>query len=888
MSTTQAALLPTAAAEPVECLGLVFANDEQRRAYFLEDLRRHLQDPAFRAVEGFPLGADEDILALSDPPYYTACPNPFLPQILAEWQAQRAELHAHLGLDDSTYHREPFAADVSEGRTDPIYTAHSYHTKVPHKAIMRYILHYTEPGDIVFDGFCGTGMTGVAAQLCGDRKTVESLGYRVDSGGVIYAGTTGYSRLGARKAVLNDLSTAATFIGYNYNIPTDLRAFERQAKRLLTAIQDQYGWMYQTLHSDGQTIGQINFTVWSEVFSCPDCGNEVVYYDVAFDQSTSEVLDSFSCPHCNLLLDKKSLVRTWHTYYDESLRRTHQLTVSRPVLINYQVGNSRYEKKPDPNDLALLERIETTQIEHWYPAEEMLDGERKGKDGYHLKGITHLPHFYLRRPLIAYAKMWDLLDDGACAFTRFFVQGNNLGFTKMNRYSANHFSQVNRYFSGTLFVASLISEVSPNYSMSNKLRRLIKLKMPGLPGHTALSTQSTTSIRGVPDGCVDYCFVDPPFGNNLHYSELNFFWEAWLRVLTQREPEAVMDKGRNRTLEDYQDLMAASFQEIYRVLKQGRWLTVEFHNSRNSVWNAIQEAMLRAGFIVADTRVLDKQQETYKQSIQKLVKQDLVISAYKPTAGFAKRFQLTAGTEEGVWDFVREHLGQLPPVVGQNNVLEINAERQDFLLFDRMVAYHIQRGVAVPISAAQFYAGLRQRFTERDGMFFLPDQVAEYDKARLEAERVERLVLFVTDEKSAITWLRMRLGEEPQSFSDIQPQFLQELHQARHEDLPDLRVLLTQNFIQDDLGRWYPPDPARAEDLERLRRRDLLAEFDRVVQGRGRITSLRTEAARAGFAHAYAERNYALIVQVAERLPDSVLQEDPDLLMYYDNASLRV
>jgi len=84
------------------------------------------------------------------------------------------------------YNKEPFAADVSEGKNDPIYNAHSYHTKVPHKAIMRYILHYTEPGDVVFDGFCGTGMTGVAAQLCGDRKTVESLGYKVDDQGVIY------------------------------------------------------------------------------------------------------------------------------------------------------------------------------------------------------------------------------------------------------------------------------------------------------------------------------------------------------------------------------------------------------------------------------------------------------------------------------------------------------------------------------------------------------------------------------------------------------------------------------------------------------------------------------------------------------------------------------
>ena len=43
-----------------------------------ERLREKLKDPEFRKIEGFPIGSDEDILALSDPPYYTACPNPFL------------------------------------------------------------------------------------------------------------------------------------------------------------------------------------------------------------------------------------------------------------------------------------------------------------------------------------------------------------------------------------------------------------------------------------------------------------------------------------------------------------------------------------------------------------------------------------------------------------------------------------------------------------------------------------------------------------------------------------------------------------------------------------------------------------------------------------------
>jgi len=406
---------------------------------------------------------------------------------------------------------------------------------------------------------------------------------------------------------------------------------------------------------------------------------------------------------------------------------------------------------------------------------------------------------------------------------------------------------------------------------------------------------------------VDYIFVDPPFGGNLMYSELNFLWEAWLRVFTNNGPEAVVNKVQHKGLPEYQALMEACFREFYRVLKPGRWMTVEFHNSQNSVWNAIQEAILRAGFMIADVRTLDKKQGTFKQvTTSSAVKQDLIISAYKPRTGFERRFLGQAGSEEGAWAFVRQHLEQLPVVVERRAgilpaapsgkmpdapALEVVAERQAYLLYDRMVAFHIQRGLSVPLGAAEFYAGLKQRFPERDGMYFLSHQVAEYDKRRLQAGQVEQLALFVSDEKSAIQWLRRELdpatGSGPQTYQDLQPKFLRELHQARHEALPELSDILAQNFLKDERDRWYVPDPARQEDLEKLRERSLLREFQEYTQGKGRLKVFRTEAVRAGFKRAWAERDYRLIVQVAQRLPESVLQEDPGLLMYYDNALMR-
>src|SRR5437660_12420682 len=67
--------------------------------------------------------------------------------------------------ESDDYDRPPVAADITEGKNDPIYNAHSYYTKVPPRGIIPYILHYTKPGDLILDPLCGSAKTGGAAQL---------------------------------------------------------------------------------------------------------------------------------------------------------------------------------------------------------------------------------------------------------------------------------------------------------------------------------------------------------------------------------------------------------------------------------------------------------------------------------------------------------------------------------------------------------------------------------------------------------------------------------------------------------------------------------------------------------------------------------------------------
>ena len=209
-------------------------------------------------------------------------------------------------------------------------------------------------------------------------------------------------------------------------------------------------------------------------------------------------------------------------------------------------------------------------------------------------------------------------------------------------------------------------------------------------------------------------------------------------------------------------------------------------------------------------------------------------------------------------------------------------------------------------------------------MIFLAEQVAEYDKKRLQVAVAPQMEMFVSDERSAIDWLTDFLKRRPSTYQEIHPEFITQLGAGwkKHEAKPELDKLLEDNFIQYDgegevpsqihsylstnhkdlrsldksnpalvakaKDRWYVPDPNKAGDLEKLRERSLLKEFeDYRTSSQKRLKVFRLEAVRAGFKKSWQERDYATIITVARKVPENVLQEDPKLLMWYDQALTR-
>ncbi len=154
--------------------------------------------------------------------------------------------------------------------------------------------------------------------------------------------------------MLNDLGPAATFIAANYAQPFNIDAFERAAQRVLDDLAEDVGWMYETLHTDGKTKARINFTVWTELFSCPECAGEINFFAEAFDKETKGVRASFPCPHCTFSLTKKdALQKSFESMLDPATQQPWQRIRLKPVRINYKVGDKTHEKDPTAKDLAL-------------------------------------------------------------------------------------------------------------------------------------------------------------------------------------------------------------------------------------------------------------------------------------------------------------------------------------------------------------------------------------------------------------------------------------------------------------------------------------------------------------------------------------------------------
>ena len=113
------------------------------------------------------------------------------------------------------------------------------------------------------------------------------------------------------------------------------------------------------------------------------------------------------------------------------------------------------------------------------------------------------------------------------------------------------------------------------------------------------------------EASIDIIITDPPYGDNVQYSELCNFWTVWIpevlelpKGVIDNADEAVVNPFFNKDSQFYENMLSEIFRECYRVLKPGGYLVLTFHNKSPNIWTALLNAIIRAGFFLPKNGVV--------------------------------------------------------------------------------------------------------------------------------------------------------------------------------------------------------------------------------------------------------------------------------------------
>ncbi|MBI5192560.1 MAG: DNA adenine methylase [Nitrospirae bacterium] len=421
-----------------------------------------------------------------------------------------------------------------------IYLWHKYWSRKTWNVVGEFIRTYCPEGGIVFDPFAGSGITAMEALKNG------------------------------RRAIVSDLSPISTEIIRLTIKPVNEESLYEAFKRVEEKVKDKIENLYLTV--------------------CRKCKKEIVYDCAIWQGNACREIRYQSCPHCGDRQEKNC------------------------KLVRY--------------DKDLLERIEKKKIKEWYPANPLYypDGMPfKEKQKY-----ESVDELFTKRNLQALAWLMEAIEAEPNRGLRDFLK---IGFSsmshlcsKMNPISeAGHFTpyssawtQHSYWYPSGFYMEQNVwnkfdSAINGHQGLlkakaeSNKYFNNIKIAssyeqvITGKADVFIYNGSCLDLMQEMPDGSVDYIFTDPPYDAAIQFGELTYMWAAWLKrngdyLNDMVSSEIIRNERQHKDFSVYHSLLSSSFQKMFKILRNGRYLTVTFHNPTFKVRNSTIRAGVFAGF----------------------------------------------------------------------------------------------------------------------------------------------------------------------------------------------------------------------------------------------------------------------------------------------------
>jgi len=427
---------------------------------------------------------------------------------------------------------------VAEAPT-PMYRWHRFWTRKPHNVVATYVEHYSEPGDLVLDPFSGSGVAIIEAVKRG------------------------------RRAISIDIIPSAIDIQRATLQPADLEVLDRAFGQVERAVRGRIEKLYLT--------------------RCRKCGSDIQPTCLIWIQEEPKEI-RYHCPYCSDL----------------------------------QQSGCRLTEA----DHGLLRELEDGSAAEWYPTNRLCypNGSPFMKGEGHATVDTLFTPRNLRALAALFSAIGNVPDSRAAWFLKmafssmvhlaaklapardarpfasFWAQHSFWvppeGYMEMNVWHL--FDSAYRGRQGLRKAKAESNKQLGSPKDATSLAHLAK----GSGDYLLLCEPALLALKKLPADSVDYVFTDPPYGGSIQFGELSYLWVSWLHPELSEESylqyladhEVTINDNQGKDFDLYYNLLYATFQEVYRVLKPGRYMTVTFHNPKTRIRNATIRAAMFSGF----------------------------------------------------------------------------------------------------------------------------------------------------------------------------------------------------------------------------------------------------------------------------------------------------
>lgn len=684
---------------------------------------------------------------------------------------------------------KPYLPTIKASKANPVYNMHAYPSKKPFDAIEQYVLNFSLPGEVILDPFVG-------------------------SGGTLYCAVK-HNRIG----VGIDISPAATFIAKGLCTPFDPDIFSSQVEALVKQLEAKFGSMFETTCGYCSGSAEIRTVAWSMVFRCSKCLKETPLAEAS--ENEEEGKGRCSCGETLRIKDK---MKRWTPVRVEYLCHGE---------CNSKRLNHRYSTGPNDDEMSLFARDKQhiLELENSLKAvsssfPEFEFPERARVQVLRPRGIEKHSQVYSNRNRAVAESLWALIEDSQNEIRdvlRFWFSASILSLTLFERDREGGGGNQ----SGTMYIPYNCKDRSPFSSLRSKKEHIEKgLKvLSGLTNPTVfLSTQDSSSLEQIPSNSIDYIFTDPPYGDKVQYWELNCIWEAWLQFNRNwAAREAVINFTRGLDEKHWEEVIRASFSEIYRVLRPGRYMSVCFHGT-DLHWSIFQDICCEIGFLPdqSETAIaIDSKQKSFKQlkTNEDNVRKDLVVNFRKPFLGELNEDTLIRDNEdsgsfsEKVRSIIKNCLSQRPGLAKDKIFDEVvshmvragRMEAHNFEGLLRQVAEEVKEPVKKTLYENEdpniFGTHEVSRWYLKETEFAETD-AAESAKEDAAAEKVEK---FIEKRIKDQPWM------EGVHYSDIFEQYIYSVKDKPRRQLADW---LLDYFYKTDAGTYRLPQSEEEKKLK--------------------------------------------------------------------------